>query len=193
MTIHQNHCWLTNVKNPNNEDGSFDGRVMVYFEDKMDNDFIRDNELGYCLSNPDMKLVSKHEYFSQDEYDKWVEIEIELKDYKNKSEIPENKLERLKKRSMKTGYKFNKEVLEWLEENYAGKYGIQEYMDKPMLIFLTPRPARNFIKQFSVFKQPVFDFNYFNDTRKDIKLSKFLKILENLGEIETVKKIKEKL
>lgn len=71
MTYHTNHCWCNESCWDNK---NFDGKVMVYFQETLDNDLI---DYSHYIKDPDyQKLITiKDDYFDETGWNKRIALE----------------------------------------------------------------------------------------------------------------------
>lgn len=207
MTYHTNHSFCLN----SNWNGDvFDSEVMVYFGKKitktdiMDSDNLNNINLLNSIYNPDFKnLTVSKKIFDEREYNKYIEVISEF--------YPENKEEIIKKidkdKFSKDVYILKEEVFNWLEKNIKDVetdstnineikgwcIGNEDYLsrdnDRITIFFKRQLDALNFIRAWSIFKEPVFYFDYFGDDRRNMDFNKCFFILNNYFEENNIDKL----
>lgn len=189
MTYHTNHCWC-NSSHWDNQ--SWDGEVMVYFEDTIDTD-----SLGYNqqLKDPDFeRLTIKQHFFDENKYEENITFRKELFESLGK-EFSEKNIEIEKKLATKIIRTLKPEVLEWLEKNIEDKLFVDEKVSEGnkkgwcigsssyisrnehlTIFFARQIDALRFINEFSIFKKPTFYFDYFRDDRREMSPKDILQV-----------------
>ena len=195
MTYHANHSWCNNC-NWNNE--SFDSGAMVYFERTITKtDILQHNKNISNINeivNPDwINLIEYKKTFDEEEY--LSNMETMKKVFTKENML--DKLELIEKGEFKEAFikkypTLKQEVIDWLNENIKdAKYpdsdelqdikgwciGNTYYRSKDHginIFFKRELDALKFIRECSVFKEPIFYFDYFSDDRRNIDLNKYI-------------------
>lgn len=205
MTYHTNHSWCSSSCW---DDKEFDGEVMVYFNKHItQTDILSENNNSLKdIVNPDWKnLVKEIKFFDESKLQDKIEmLKRYLKKYLNTNMLEETSqdylklLEDAKELSMSNTVTLNEEVVEWLNQNIKDKkntngktslnkrkgwaIGNLSYNSTTSysfnIFFYRQIDALKFIRKFSIFKEPIFYFDYFNDReRKFMDLNKMIHIL----------------
>ena len=213
MTYHANHSWCSESCW---NDKMFDSEAMVYFSRRITlTDILENNsgiELFTKIINPDFeKLAIEETVFNEKKYNKDSKIFIEnILKYKKVSEEEILKIkEDLKETYFDLVPTLKPEIIDWLNENIKDEKNPEsdEIQDKKgwcigndsyrgqandiTIFFKRELDALRFIREWSVFKEPVFYFDYFSDDRRNMDLNKLIYILKENDKlnIEEVKKI----
>lgn len=217
MTYHANHSWCSESC-WNNE--SFDSETMVYFSRNITLPDILENnknvEILTKLENPDFEnLIIEELLLNEKDYLKTIEIVISnILEYKK---LSEKEIEEIKERYKESYFELvpilKPEIINWLNENIKDVKNTEsiDLQDiKGWCIGNNPYRTRNhgfniffkreldalkFIRKFSVFKEPIFYFDYFSDDRRNMDLNKIIHILklndkENKINIDKIKELK---
>jgi hypothetical protein len=178
MTYHTNHITCLN----SNWDGNiFNAITIVYFDNKITKtDMLEDNENNECeklikIENPDFKnlIETTSEGFYEintlkKEVIDWLNLNI--KDIKNESEKNINAIKG------------------WCVEN---KEGLKLNCGEVKIYFKRQEDALRFIRKWSIFKEPLFYFDYLSDDRRNMDLNKIIYILNNYLEEKGLRKIEK--
>jgi hypothetical protein len=214
MTYYANHSWCSKSCWNNK---IFHSEAMVYFSKNITRPDILENnsnvEFLTKLKNPDFENLTIEELLlNEEEYNKTAEIFIEnISKYKKISEEEILKIkENLKNSYFQLVPTLKPEIINWLNENIKDSKNpeSEEIQDKKgwcignpayrtqehgiTIFFKRELDALKFIRTFSVFKEPIFYFDYFSDDRRNMDLNKLIHILKlNDKEIniEEIKKI----
>ncbi len=204
MTYHTNH-WGIDKSVWENKD--FDGKVMVYFDKNItQTDILNDNK-NLKIENPDWKnlILENVKTFSEENFECFLEnYEKKLKEKLKVEELDKTSkdyiemLENIKEASNIKSITLKKEVIEWLNKNIEDKkntnietpinkrkgwaIGNLDYNSKDTysfrICFYRQIDALKFIRNFSIFKEPIFYFDYFNNMeRRNMDLNKMFFIL----------------
>lgn len=192
MTYHTNHCWCSNSCWDN---VMFDGEVIVGIEPKLYTYTID----KYENNIKDIDFENAIEYkkvFDEKKYNEHVEMMKSIfQDENYFDKLDTLKIEELKKLFYKNIPQLKEEIVNWLNENIEDNkdgtkswaYGNDEYLlqdgkDKFNIFFQRQIDALMFIHQWSIFKEPLQYYDYFNSQSSEIKLEKVIEIYNNYSE-----------
>ena len=168
MHYSQNHIWCSDTQ----DNSTYNCRHSVTIESHLDvKDYQEKKDVDWT------NCIIEKDFFNEERYNNFIEIRKE-----NGESINE---ESLKSISVDTTYQLKLELLKWLKENIKDRtkhdnnngwnIGSELYLSKNVscvtIFFHRRRDALNFIKQFSVYKNPTFYLNYFKDIRKIINFN----------------------
>lgn len=191
MTYHANHSWCSNS---NWDNKMFDSEVMVYFGQKITRTDIMESynqnnmENLNKIKNPDFyNLTEIKHVIHKKEYD-FIKKIITSKNPNITEEELNIELKAEKDFYTESIYILKKEVVDWLNENIKDEneekcwcVGNDEYIindyNKITIFFKREFDALKFIRTWSIFKEPVFYFDYFSDDRRNMDLNKLIHIL----------------
>ncbi len=214
MTYHTNFSWI-NRSIWENE--SFSGVVAVYFGKYITQTKVMPESFSNII-NPDWNnLVQETIFYDENKYQRRLDMleavtkhKLNLEEIDKTSEEYLKEMEELKEDSYSKTNTLKDEVIDWLNNNVKNKKNVREntplnekkgwgignleYNSKDsnnmFIVFERQLDALKFIRKFSIFKEPLFYFDYFNDREKKyMDLNKILHILNKELENKGLEKI----
>lgn len=191
MIYHTNHCWCSNS---NWENRHFSGEVMVVINKYISTDSISPYENK--LINPDFeRLTLQKQFYNTKKINEEIETMVPIMENNNSNQDDINFFKKMTidRYSKDKTIVLKEEVINWLNINIKDHlalevdnfyylndikawatgndyYNAEKRGDEITIFFDRQVDALKFIRKFSIFKEPTFYFDYFNDKRieKDI-------------------------
>lgn len=181
MDYFSNHCWCSKSHWTN---GMFHCRHIVSFSKYIDYD-INDIDSDWPA------LLFDEEFCVQEEYDRCVRVFEKMNNDKPGSAVFTD--DAIRQMSTRNVPSLKPEVIDWLTENVHQSTD-KQMVDQPQgwamgnaeyrqndsshfsIFFLRRRDALNFIKVWSIHKQPTTYFNYFTDDKRKLIDGKLTKV-----------------
>lgn len=202
MTYHANHSWCINC-NWNDKDFDSE-TMVYFERTITKPDILENNEnISHInkMINPDFtNILEEKLFFDKKRYDEKLSDKLEIKEFRIGRKLTNLEKEKYEKEFMNKddffnlSYTLKQNVLEWLNENVkdvlnlenqkldineskAWAIGNNEYIsrnDHFTIFFKRELDALKFIREFSIFKEPIFYFDYFSEDRRNMDLNKYI-------------------